>query len=155
MNPNKFKRLFPNASLSTRKLNEDGDDCVTGLPVAQLERSNADELARTARGEGKGASRVVIRLTSYRKRLLDDDNHCQKLLVDSLRYSSQIHDDGPHATRIETAQEQSTESEFTVIQITYEQSEVKALIPETSVLRKAIQPDSGEQSAACDQENPK
>lgn len=58
-------------------------------------------------GEAGNAGRSLVRITSYRIRLLDLDNlygGC-KFTVDSIRYSKLIRDDNPAAIELEVRQE--------------------------------------------------
>lgn len=52
-----------------------------------------DEPVAEAKGEGENASRVRVRIVSYRKRLVDPDNLCPKYFVDCLRYAGLLKDD--------------------------------------------------------------
>lgn len=51
--------------------------------------------------EGRDSAGFLVRVTSYRKRPLDDDNICEKYVVDCLRYAGLIPGDEPGKTRIE------------------------------------------------------
>jgi Holliday junction resolvase RusA-like endonuclease len=55
--------------------------------------------------QGSDTARFLIRVTSFRRRLLDEDNLCEKYVVDCCRYAGFIPDDAPGATHIETRQE--------------------------------------------------
>jgi hypothetical protein len=48
--------------------------------------------------------RFLVCVCSVRRRLLDEDNGCEKFLVDQLRYFGAIPDDNPQLTKIETTQ---------------------------------------------------
>lgn len=48
--------------------------------------------------------RVLVRVTSFRVRLLDEDNLCEKWHVDCLRYSGILSGDDPSQAKIETGQ---------------------------------------------------
>ena len=63
--------------------------------------------------------KLLVRLTSYRTRLLDEDNLCEKYLVDCCRYSGLIRQDSPGAAKIEVRQEKvgKGEPEFVKIEI--------------------------------------
>jgi hypothetical protein len=77
------------------------------------------ELERTVRNGAvgpvcvqKGIGRqLLVRVTSVRKRLLDDDNLAEKYHVDLLRYSGIISGDSPATTRIEVAQQKAGKGE--------------------------------------------
>jgi len=61
----------------------------------------------------------VVRVKSFRMRLIDTDNLVPKWHVDALRYASVLPDDSPDRARIETSQEKvgSKEEERTEIEI--------------------------------------
>lgn len=65
------------------------------------------------------SSRVFIRITSYRRRLLDPDNLCAKYFIDALRYSGFIRDDTPEEITYQISQEKVLRSgdERTAIEI--------------------------------------
>lgn len=56
--------------------------------------------------EGPG-QRVLVRITAVRKRLLDEDNLCEKYLVDLCRYAGIIVGDSPATTHIEVCQQKA------------------------------------------------
>jgi len=57
-------------------------------------------------GEAKGGytGRVLVRVTSFRVRLLDEDNLCEKYHVDCCRYAGILQGDNPSQAKIETGQ---------------------------------------------------
>jgi len=61
----------------------------------------------------------LVRVTSYRRRLLDEDNLCEKFHVDLCRYAGIIPSDAPGQTKIEVSQKKvgSKEAEFVRIEI--------------------------------------
>lgn len=63
--------------------------------------------------------RVLVRVTSVRKRLLDEDNLCEKYHVDCLRYSCVIQEDRPGKAKIEVCQRKAEpgEAEHVVIEV--------------------------------------
>lgn len=63
------------------------------LPCAKSQRAVRNEPLATTQGEAKGASRVHVRVTSFRSRLIDPDNIAAKYLVDCCRYAGLIVDD--------------------------------------------------------------
>ena len=65
-----------------------------------------DSLAATPIQKESPQSRAPIHIviTSFRRRLLDDDNLCGKFFVDGLRYAKVIRDDTPGLVSIETRQ---------------------------------------------------
>lgn len=48
--------------------------------------------------------RCLVRVTSFRKKLLDPDNLCPKFFIDGLRYEGVIQDDTLEDIELETAQ---------------------------------------------------
>lgn len=65
------------------------------------------------------SGRVLIRVTSVRKRLADEDGLCEKYHVDCLRYAGVIQNDDPGKAKIETSQRKAEkgEEEFTRIEV--------------------------------------
>jgi hypothetical protein len=65
-------------------------------------------------------SRYIVSVTSYRVRLLDEDNLCPKYHVDALRYAGLLPSDAPDKAHIITGQIKVSrkEDEKTVIEIT-------------------------------------
>jgi hypothetical protein len=55
--------------------------------------------------EGGDTARFLVRVTSFRRRLLDEDNLCEKYVVDCCRYAGFLPGDAPSTTHIETRQE--------------------------------------------------
>ena len=53
----------------------------------------------------------LVRVVAVRKRLLDEDNGCEKFLVDQCRLSGLIPNDNPALTKIETSQRRCEEGE--------------------------------------------
>ncbi len=90
---------------------------VGATPI--LERDPSDELLAKAQIQEAASSRVLVRITSVRKRLLDEDNLCEKFHVDCLRYFGVIRDDSAKTTKIETRQRKTEagEPEHTLIEV--------------------------------------
>jgi len=57
-------------------------------------------------GEAQGGhtGKFLVRVTSFRVRLLDEDNLCEKYHVDCCRYAGIIPGDDPGKAKIETGQ---------------------------------------------------
>jgi hypothetical protein len=88
-------------------------------PSAVPEQAVCDgTLAKKIR-KGKNTSRVVVRVKSCRRKLLDPDNLTGgvKYFVDGLRYAGLIPDDAPDKIILEVSQEKVTENERTEIEI--------------------------------------
>ncbi len=93
MNPERIKQLFPNASKSTIDANRE-----SSAPIMER-RSGARPLA-AAKAEDSDTGIYVVRVTSYRTRLLDEDNLCEKYHVDGCRYAGLLPSDAPAKARI-------------------------------------------------------
>jgi hypothetical protein len=67
------------------------------LQGAKRQQKHRRALGSANAGTKKGAKRPVVRIISFRRRLLDKDNLFRgcKALLDSLRYAGLIHGDGP------------------------------------------------------------
>lgn len=104
-----LRQLFPHATETFIRRN------ATDLPVAHahaprpappplLERRDATEPLDADKAEARDAGKFVVRVTSFRLRLLDEDNLCEKYLVDGLRYAGLLPSDAPDRCRIITTQ---------------------------------------------------
>lgn len=104
-------RLFPNASPDLLARN-------TGS-ASIVERSAVDEPLAKEEVQRPTGGRVLVRVESVRKRLLDEDNLCEKYYVDLLRYAGVISGDEAGKTKIETSQRktQKGEEEKIIIQV--------------------------------------
>jgi hypothetical protein len=97
------------------------------LPIAQPKPHSPLALVSQARTEAKGNGgvdrRIVVRITSYRRRFLDFDNFTGglKSCVDCLVISGLLPDDGPDTIRLEPIQSKvaSKKQERTEICIEY------------------------------------
>lgn len=69
------------------------------------EQALRDEPVGTPSRETLYTSRVLIRITSYRRRLLDPDNLCGKWFLDACRYSRLVRNDRPQDIELEVSQE--------------------------------------------------
>lgn len=89
-------------------------------PRPKLERSLGDGPLATGQAEKGDTGRVLIRVVSHRRRLLDEDNLSEKYFVDCARYAGLLAGDEPAKTKIEVSQEKVSrkEDERTEIQIT-------------------------------------
>jgi hypothetical protein len=69
--------------------------------------------------QGQNTARFLVSVTSFRVRLLDDDNLCEKYHVDCCRFANLLPDDAPGTARITVGQEKvrSKEEERTEILI--------------------------------------
>ena len=111
--PKRFKiqQLFPNASK---------DFIARNSPQAAVVES---DIRTPSLGEKKAerpnSSRFLVRVTSFRRRLLDEDNLCEKYHVDLCRYANVISCDSPDKVKIEVGQEKvgSKEIEKTLVEV--------------------------------------
>mgnify|MGYP003332665803 FL=1 len=72
--------------------------------TAKLEPNPCHAPLATEEVQRPTQARFCVRIGSRRKRLIDQDNLCEKYLVDLLRYGGVIPDDAPDQCRIEVAQ---------------------------------------------------
>ena len=70
----------------------------------QLERSDQHAPDGAAPVQGARGQRFLVVVTSYRRKLLDEDNLCEKFHVDCCRYAGLLPSDSAKTTRIETRQ---------------------------------------------------
>jgi hypothetical protein len=70
--------------------------------------------------EAGDATRFSVRVTSYRRRLIDPDNLCPKFFIDCLRYCGAIPDDRAQDITLEVRQEKvkRKQDERTEIEVT-------------------------------------
>lgn len=87
--------------------------------VAVVERPSEHALPAAPRVEAKAPERILVRVTSVRVRLLDEDNLAEKYVVDCCRYAGLIPSDAPATTKIEVAQRkcEAGETEHVLIEI--------------------------------------
>lgn len=91
------------------------------IQSAKPELAIRDDTLGTEGRKEEGAQRVVVRITSFRWRLLDPDNLCAKSIVDGLRYSGLIPDDRPQDIDLTVRQEKcDKKDERTEIEIDYQ-----------------------------------
>ena len=72
--------------------------------VAKLESDSCHAPLEAEEIQGQHSGRVLVRVTTRRKRLLDEDNLCEKYHVDLCRYAGVLSDDAPERTKIEVSQ---------------------------------------------------
>lgn len=72
---------------------------------AVIERAIWHEPVAAPKRKAGDAGRVLVRVVSYRRRLIDADNLCPKYFIDCLRYAGIIRDDSPQFIEVATAQE--------------------------------------------------
>lgn len=129
--PEELRRLFPRASISTIAANAARPAAPTHRPdagtgaaerLAEVPPALLADRVRSERadpvpqrdpvhaspqadgGQKAGPARYLVRITSSRCRLLDEDNLCPKWHIDALRYCGLLPDDAPGQCKIETTQ---------------------------------------------------
>lgn len=107
--PDGFLELFPNASPDFLSRNSG--------KAPKLERGSKPPALEKGKAQGKHSGVLLVRITSVRARLLDEDNLCEKYHVDCLRYAGIISDDSPDKTRIETTQRKARKGEAERVEI--------------------------------------
>ena len=117
MNRNQLLRLFPNATESTIAANADPDNTGT---TPSLERNPCNAPLEKKEVQGRTNGRFLVRITSVRSRLADEDGLCEKYVLDCCRYAGLIPDDAPGICKVETTQRKVAkgEEEHTEIVIT-------------------------------------
>jgi hypothetical protein len=106
-----ISRLFPNASPDVLARNS--------RTPTKLERCVGDAPLEAGEVQDGTGGRVLIRVTSIRKRLLDEDNLCEKYHVDLCRYAGILSGDEAGKTKIEVRQVKAgkEEQERTLIEV--------------------------------------
>ena len=94
------------------------EDIRTGdrRAAAKPQRHPGDEPLAAAPVQKEASARFRVRVTAFRRILLDEDNQFAKFAVDCLRYAGIIPEDTPHVAKIEVMQELS-EREFVRIEV--------------------------------------
>jgi len=89
--------------------------------IAALERDPSDAPLEAKEVQRRTDGRFIVRVTSVRKRLADEDGLCEKYVLDCCRYAGLIPDDSPELCKVETSQRKAAkgEEEHTQITITY------------------------------------
>lgn len=97
-----------------------------GGPAPQLEPDSGHGAVAAVRVQKGDRRRFFVRVTSFRRNLLDEDNLCEKYHVDLCRYAGALPGDGPTTTTIKVCQEKvgSTDPEYVRIEV-FEVSEKK------------------------------
>lgn len=89
-------------------------------PRPKPKRAPVPPLAGCAQGKGGHPGRILVSITSHRRRLLDPDNIVVKYFVDCLRYSGLLRDDRNEDIELRVSQKkvQTAEEERTEITLT-------------------------------------
>lgn len=112
MNPDDLKRLFPFASQSCLRRNAADGAPRHLVSNPQRQPASVDEPVAAVPREGARQGRLRICVTSYRRRLLDDDNVAlgAKPLVDCCVAAGFIPSDAPIWCKIQHRQEQVSDA---------------------------------------------
>lgn len=106
-----IRRLFPNANpdLLARNSGE----------ATKLEPDLGDAPLGPKKVQRPTGQRFLVRVVSYRKILLDEDNLCPKYAIDLCRYAGALPSDQAGTTKIQTTQIKTVkgEAERTLIEI--------------------------------------
>ena len=116
MTSDELKAKFPNASAAFLAANRDHN--ARSAPV--LEPCPRHEPLEAPSAEERHPASFHVRILSIRKRLLDEDNLCEKFHVDCLRRNGFIPDDDPATTRIEVRQRKCERGEPERVVLTVE-----------------------------------
>jgi hypothetical protein len=68
------------------------------------ERVVQNEPVAAPKGKAENTGRVLLRVTSFRRRLIDPDNLCPKYFIDALRYAQVIGDDSAAHVTLQVSQ---------------------------------------------------
>lgn len=118
---NELQKRFPNCSADFLRANANG----TAIPdrdrweAPVVERHTGNGAVGSLPVQAGAIQKFLVRVTSFRRRLLDTDNLAEKYHVDLCRYAGIIPSDAPGVTQIEVRQEKvrKKEREFVRIQI--------------------------------------
>lgn len=114
MSPNELKRRFGNASPDFIRANSDSH---SSHATSKLERNPSHEPLEKKLLQKADSRPVLVRIVASRKRLIDEDNMCEKFLVDCLRYSGAIPDDSPQDVHIVTTQRKCKTNEAEGVEV--------------------------------------
>jgi hypothetical protein len=129
MTHEQYNQLLLGASKSTRNLNLPADGAGED---AKLERHPVNATLGKVQVQERTSARFLVRLTSTRKRLIDEDNLCEKYHVDLCRYAGVLPDDDPSQTRIEVRQVKAEKGQDETVEIEVFAMETNQPIPRPS-----------------------
>jgi len=113
MTAREFLRRFPHASKSAVAANCGYSDPQANRPgkPAELERDRGHAPLPASPLKKGPPARFLVCVKDVRRRLLDEDNLCEKFHVDLLRYSGVLPSDSPAQATIQTTQRKCEEGE--------------------------------------------
>lgn len=97
--------LLSKCGPSVRKLNPGIFPPDRRAPATLTEPSPRHGTLAASTAQKRDSRKRLVRLTSFRVRLLDEDNLVAKWHVDALRYAGILHGDDPSQAHIETRQQ--------------------------------------------------
>ena len=97
--------LFPGYSYAKRDGLQPSNDTGSRVPATVVEPSPGNGRVGKDKVQKRDDRKFLVIVTAFRRRWLDDDNPCEKYLVDLCRYSGIVPDDARKGTRIKTRQE--------------------------------------------------
>ena len=116
----KLREIFPNAT--ERFIADNADDLRPARPAPRpvVERPARPRPLETPQAQTGDTKKFFVRVTSFRRRLIDPDNLSEKYFVDCCRFACLIPDDSADQIRIETTQQKvrTKAQEHTLIEIT-------------------------------------
>ena len=112
---NELTRRFPKASQSFIKANLCAGDA---WEAAKLESNPSHAPLEAKEVQRPIGERFLVSVTSVRKRLLDEDNLCEKYHVDLCRYAGVLPSDTPEQTSIKVSQRKCAKGEEEKVEIT-------------------------------------
>lgn len=89
-------------------------------PDPVLERNSRPGTLGKSQAKKTDTRRFLVRVKSFRRRLLDQDNLCEKFAVDCCRYAGLLPADDPGKAKIEVSQEKVKRKEDERTEITIE-----------------------------------
>lgn len=137
LSDSEIRRLFPYASKSTLARNRDADNQT---PSPKPKRAIRDDALGKASRESSHAGRVVVRIVSFRRRLLDRDNLFggSKYFTDGLRYAGLLSDDAEAQICLEVSQQKVATKEEEHTRIEIEPLHPKPQVPASTMTRPEL-----------------
>jgi hypothetical protein len=97
-----LSKASPEVRYLNRNLVSVPSDCGSPRPVPK--RAPLRRIPKEVQDEVRGAGKCLVRVTSFRCRLLDTDNLTPKWHIDALRYAGCLRGDSPEQAVIQTGQ---------------------------------------------------
>ena len=87
--------------------------------AAKLESNPRDAALDAKEVQGRPSQKFLVRVTSLRRRLIDEDNLCEKYAVDLCRYAGILPSDEASQCKIEVCQEKvgKEKPEETIVEV--------------------------------------